>query len=236
MARQVLGIVKWCLILAAIALVALVAFRGFDVFDKVWGGIKWPFSSVSQAGRSLAGRGDAQVKYEIPTSGEAKKKAIDDLALMAAYDSLEEPAGEKRQRAMAEIIKVNLRIKRSEGVEIPQILQSAITWLPPGWDAKANAPLMWRDRERPRMEKKVTQADLTQALKLAADLYDKDPGEGPVRIARRPPSWLSAPLRRTMQIADGEKKAQATLAATMDVDTDLQKAGLTTIFYRKRPQ
>jgi hypothetical protein len=39
-----------------------------------------------------------------------------------------------------------------------------------------------------------------------------------------------------MQIADGETKARAALAATMDVDTDLQKAGLTTIFYRKRPQ
>lgn len=86
------------------------------------------------------------------------------------------------------------------------------------------------------MEKKVTQADLTQALKLASDLYEKDPGEGPVRIARRPPSFFSAPLRRAMQIADGETKARAALAATMDVDTDLQKAGLTTIFYRKRPQ
>lgn len=230
----VLGVLRGALFATAMFAVAYVAYVGYRVTHGGWQAISSPVAIVTDTWRSFAGRGGKDAKLIERSSAEQSEVAIRDLALIAAHDSLNEVAGQRRDRAMLEIVKVVRRIERQEGVKIPKILEGALSWLPPNWDAQQHAPVLWMDRERPRMLKNVSQADMDAALKLAREWAAKDPGPGPTRYARALPSFIAHPLKRTMASADGETRAQNALHTSMMLDAELEGLGLKTRFYRPR--
>ena len=224
--RHFFGSIHWLFIAVAMIAIAVSVVYVTGFLRDGYRTASSPVTVVKDTMRSVLGEGDRDVKVEGMSVSEQTQKAVQDLALIAAFDSKGEVAS-LRPRVMEEMMRVVMRIKEAHpDLTVSLILEGAVTWLPEGWDPRKETYTIWRDRERDRMLKGTTQSIMDVALKSASRIYYEKPVPGPIRYVR--------PNHGVMSYLDGETKAAAHMKKTMDVDTNLAKLGISTIFYRLR--
>lgn len=231
--RRGLGIVLALIVTAAIIAMAVVAIRSMDFAGRTWQNIKAPFTSVF---------GPSRRQHDLTTDVKTQlsRSEVIDLATIMAYDSRGEIA-HLRPEVMRQIGLVVLRnrtLAKKDDPKAPErsvsaILAGADTWLPEkDWDPREESRCRWYDREPERMLKQLSQGELLDARKIAEDIIKTDPGEGSIRYTRPPaPTYR----QRAVELCSNERGAAKRITETMDLDPSLEKPGIKTHFYRRRP-